>query len=517
MRLLCFVLFLCVRPKEQNGARILGIVPTPSYSHQVVFQPIWIELALRGHQLTVLTTDPINNSSLTNLKEIDLGFAYDFWNVKHNFTHMIRTAPDSLLKFIDRYVEMVDDIVDNQLAHPEVKTLIQNKSEHFDLLMLEYSFPSLTVFSERFKCPFIGMTSLEAHSSVYDSVGNPSHPVLNPDFSLPFGGSLTFKQRILSFLFQTYTRFYKHVYSYPKLDLQVRKHFGNGYLPLTDIANKVSMLFVNVNPIFHNIRPVVPAVIQIGGGTHLKTPKPLPRDLQNYLNNATEGFIYFSLGSNVKSVDMDRQLRDTILATFSELPYKVLWKFESDDLPGKPSNVYISKWFSQQDVFRHPNIKLFITQGGLQSMEEAIYNYIPLLGIPFYGDQYSNVDLMVAKGFGLSLSNQNLRKDEFKKTILEVISNPRYRNRVIELAKVALDQPMTGLQRAVWWTEYVLRHKGAQNLRSPAIDLPLYQYLMLDIIGFFFAVILVFIFISILLIRISLKIVRICYYKTKVD
>uniref|UniRef100_A0A1Y1JR85 UDP-glycosyltransferase n=1 Tax=Photinus pyralis TaxID=7054 RepID=A0A1Y1JR85_PHOPY len=347
-----FLLLLCVQIKQHNGARILGIVPTPSYSHQVVFQPIWTELALRGHDLTVLTTDPMNNSSLPNLKEIDLGFAYDLWNVKHNFTHMIRTAPDSLLKFIDRYVEMVDDIVDHQLAHPEVKALITNKTEHFDLLMLEYPYPSLTTFSERFACPFIGMTSLDAHSNIYDAVGNPSHPVLNPDFSLPFGGSLNFRQRVLSLLFQTYTRLYVRMYSYPKLESQVRKHFGDGYPPLGDIAIKVSMLFVNVDPIFHNIRPILPAVVRIGGGTHLKAPRPLPSALQSYLDNATEGFVYFSLGSNVKSADIDLQLRNTLLAAFAELPYRVLWKFENEDLPGRPPNVYISKWFPQQDILR---------------------------------------------------------------------------------------------------------------------------------------------------------------------
>lgn len=43
---------------------------------------------------------------------------------------------------------------------------------------------------------------------------------------------------------------------------------------------------------------------------------------------------------------------------------------------------------------------------------------------------------------------------------------------------------MTGLEKAVWWTEYVIRHKGAPHLRSPALDLPIYQYFLLDIIGF---------------------------------
>lgn len=60
----------------------------------------------------------------------------------------------------------------------------------------------------------------------------------------------------------------------------------------------------------------------------------------------------------------------------------------------------------------------------------------------------------------------------------------RYRNKVKEIAELALDQPMTGLEKAVWWTEYVIRHKGARHLRSPALNIPFYQYYLLDIIGF---------------------------------
>jgi glucuronosyltransferase len=35
----------------------------------------------------------------------------------------------------------------------------------------------------------------------------------------------------------------------------------------------------------------------------------------------------------------------------------------------------------------------------------------------------------------------------------------------------------------VYWTEYVIRHKGAPHLRSAALDLAWYQYFLLDVIG----------------------------------
>ena len=35
----------------------------------------------------------------------------------------------------------------------------------------------------------------------------------------------------------------------------------------------------------------------------------------------------------------------------------------------------------------------------------------------------------------------------------------------------------------MYWTEYVIRHKGAPHLRSAVLDLAWYQYFLLDVIA----------------------------------
>lgn len=51
-------------------------------------------------------------------------------------------------------------------------------------------------------------------------------------------------------------------------------------------------------------------------------------------------------------------------------------------------------------------------------------------------------------------------------------------------ARVVRDQPETPLERAVYWTEYVIRHRGAHHLRSAAVDMPWYQVELLDVFLF---------------------------------
>lgn len=41
--------------------------------------------------------------------------------------------------------------------------------------------------------------------------------------------------------------------------------------------------------------------------------------------------------------------------------------------------------------------------------------------------------------------------------------------------------PIKQLDKAVFWTEYVIKHKGAHHLKSAALNLSWYQYLLLDV------------------------------------
>jgi glucuronosyltransferase len=58
----------------------------------------------------------------------------------------------------------------------------------------------------------------------------------------------------------------------------------------------------------------------------------------------------------------------------------------------------------------------------------------------------------------------------------------RYRENAQRLSRIYQDQPLTPLEQAVYWTEYVIRHKGAPHLRSAVLDLAWYQYFLLDVI-----------------------------------
>jgi glucuronosyltransferase len=54
------------------------------------------------------------------------------------------------------------------------------------------------------------------------------------------------------------------------------------------------------------------------------------------------------------------------------------------------------------------------------------------------------------------------------------------------MSAMSKDEPESSLDRAVWWAEYTIRHKGTKHLRSSGLDLAWYQYLLLDIVAIVF-------------------------------
>lgn len=196
------IVILCLSITQfSSEARILGIVPTPAYSHQYYFHPIWRELSLRGHNVTIITTDPLNAPEHTNLTQIDVGYAYKYIKDLYHKVQYLNS-----FNLISHAQATCDSISDDELSHPKVQQLIKNQ-EKFDLVLTEALYPEFLVFAETSKCPTILISSLEMQSIIHMTLGNPTNPILYPEFVLRFYGELSFKERIISTVYQSWINF----------------------------------------------------------------------------------------------------------------------------------------------------------------------------------------------------------------------------------------------------------------------------------------------------------------------
>lgn len=67
---------------------------------------------------------------------------------------------------------------------------------------------------------------------------------------------------------------------------------------------------------------------------------------------------------------------------------------------------------------------------------------------------------------------------------------------------------MSGLERAVWWIEYVIRNKGAAHFRNRVVDMSWYEFLLLDVHAFIVFSILTICYIAYRLVRYTIFLIR---------
>ncbi|XP_015369149.1 PREDICTED: UDP-glucuronosyltransferase-like [Diuraphis noxia] len=187
------------------------------------------------------------------------------------------------------------------------------------------------------------------------------------------------------------------------------------------------------------------------------------------------------MGSMLRGESFSAEKRQMFLNVFAKIPQRILWKWEGE-LPGKPPNVMIRKWMPQRDILAHPNVKLFMSHGGLLGTTEAVYEGVPILSIPMFGDQLSNIKTVVSRGAAEMMNYEDLNEDEIYVKITSMLTNPIYRQKAKKLSEAFRDRPMSALETAVFWTEYVIRHKGAPLLRFATVGTPWYQYYLIDVL-----------------------------------
>ncbi|KPP57018.1 UDP-glucuronosyltransferase 2A2-like, partial [Scleropages formosus] len=94
---------------------------------------------------------------------------------------------------------------------------------------------------------------------------------------------------------------------------------------------------------------------------------------------------------------------------------------------------------------------------------------------------------MKAKGVAKIVDIATMDRNTFLQAVQEVLHDPSYRIKMQHLSRLHRDQPMKPLDRAMFWIEFVMRHKGAAHLRTESYKMPWYVYHSVDVIAVLFA------------------------------
>lgn len=314
------------------------------------------------------------------------------------------------------------------LKHPEVKKLLKKRrTTHYDVVLLDvFANDAMLGIANHFRAPVVAFATFGVSKWTNDMIGQPTPLSYVPNALTSFGNDMSLWQRYTNIALFIFESFYTDWLHLPVQSVFYEETFLYKKPTLLELRRNVSAVLLNTHyTVTGIIRPYLPNMIEVGGLHIRKERNALPRDLQDILDNSQRDVLYFSLGSNLPSSELPLNVIAALVYTFNRLPFLVLFKWEMEEQLQFPDNVITRSWFPQQAVLGHPKVKYFITHGGMLSLTEAVYFAVPIIGIPVYGDQFSNVESAVRNGFAVHLDLYNITRESFEWACYELIRNPK--------------------------------------------------------------------------------------------
>ncbi|XP_001948931.2 UDP-glucuronosyltransferase 2B37 isoform X1 [Acyrthosiphon pisum] len=469
-----------------SGARILAVFPYNGHSHFAMVEPLMVALSERGHHVTVISPFPRRKDNVGGggrYVDVDVSDSLppviSQLNVTKEFGH--RVDPVTGLRDLCR---MNHRVCEATFEHPLVRALI-HEPRTFDVVFTEaFATDCFSAFAHAYDAPLVSIRTSNYSPQLNQRVANPQNPAYLVNHLLTYTGhGMSFAQRLINALATHFGAIGFHAFSDGPSTELVRRHFGPGTPPVPEITRRrTALVLVNAHHSLTQPRPTVPNAVEVGG-LHITQPAELENaanEWTDYCDLCDQGVIYVSFGSLLKGSSFPVQFTTAFVRAFEALPYCVLWKYEGEMISAR---IKVSKWMPQQQILSHKNVKAFITHGGLMGVMEAVHFAVPMIGIPVFGDQQSNVADCVAKGIAIGLDHQQITVEKLIKSIQSIIMDSKYKSKASELSARFRDRPSSALETAVFWTEYVIRHGNSTNTASLAMDFDFYQYFLLDVVS----------------------------------
>ncbi|XP_043968065.1 UDP-glucuronosyltransferase 2A2-like [Gambusia affinis] len=506
LTLLTLAVLLC-SSSLVNGGKVL-VFPVDG-SHWVNMNIIIEQLHARGHEVTVLRPfdswhikpDSLHYKAIT--VNSSSGFSEQSFGLFVNRTLELRREGSSFRTHISivgnllsqSYV-MHEQVLQMTEGIFEDKALMQSLHDaKFDLVLTDPAFGGGVFLGHRLGLPLVfnvrWTIQVEGHFTIAPS----------PLSYIPVPGSemtdrMTFIQRVKNFLIYIVTCIQFWYVVEPLYPEFVHRHFGKD-VDYIELFQSADIWLMRNDFTFEFPRPTMPNIVYMSG-FQCKPSKPLPKQLEEFVESSGEhGVIVMTLGTLVEKLPED--MAEDIAAAFAELPQKVIWRHKGKKPSTLGNNTLILDWLPQNDLLGHPKTKVFVAHGGTNGLQEAIYHGVPLVGLPLMFDQPDNFFRMGSRGVAKVLDYGTVNKDVFLEALKEVLYEPSYREKMKELSSLHRDQPMKPLDRAMFWIEFVMRHKGAAHLRTESYKMSMIQYHSVDVLAFLLAIILllltVFIFV----------------------
>ncbi|XP_032757475.1 UDP-glucuronosyltransferase 1-1 [Rattus rattus] len=491
-------LLLCVLGPSASHAGKLLVIPVDG-SHWLSMLGVIQQLQQKGHEVVVIAPEAsihIKEGSFYTTRKYPVPFQSE--NVTAAFVELGRSVFDQdpfLLRVIKTYNRVKRDSsmllsACSHLLH-NAEFMASLEQSHFDALLTDPFLPCGSIVAQYLSLPAVYFLNALPCSLDLEATQCPAPLSYVPKSLSSNTDRMNFLQRVKNMLIALTENFLcRVVYSpYGSLATEILQK----EVTVKDLLSPASIWLMRSDFMKDYPRPIMPNMVFIGGINCLQK-KALSQEFEAYVNASGEhGIVVFSLGSMVSEIPEKKAME--IAEALGRIPQTVLWRYTGTRPSNLAKNTILVKWLPQNDLLGHPKARAFITHSGSHGIYEGICNGVPMVMMPLFGDQMDNAKRMETRGAGVTLNVLEMTADDLENALKTVIKNKSYKENIMRLSSLHKDRPIEPLDLAVFWVEYVMRHKGAPHLRPAAHDLTWYQYHSLDVIGFLLAIVLTVVFI----------------------
>lgn len=187
-----------------------------------------------------------------------------------------------------------------------------------------------------------------------------------------------------------------------------------------------------------------------------KCPDALPADLQSWLNKKEDNsVIYISMGSHMP---VSKQMGAAVIIAIAKTSYSAVWTVINSGALVEGQEIdqnqfFITNWVPQLSILGDSAIRMAILHGGTNGIHEALYNEVPIIVLPHFGDQMYLAGRVYHNNLGVYIPSTELSATSISAAIKEIDDNMSYYSLNIKRLKRIFIQA-GGVERAADLVEY---------------------------------------------------------------
>ncbi|XP_041659267.1 UDP-glucuronosyltransferase 1A1-like [Cheilinus undulatus] len=480
-------------------------------SHWVGMKALAQEMGRRGHQVTVVIPEvTMRMGPGKHYDTITFPVPYDKTVVDQMMASNKAMMDNSDGSFIERmknkfsHIQKIRDFIHltSELLLFNDTLILHLAQQGFDAVLTDPMIPVGALIARKLGLPIINVLRAIPCSLDWQASGCPAPPSYVPRFFTGNTDKMNFMERTINTVVASLEPLMCKLF-YWQFDNMAYRFLGEE-VGVAEVLSDSAIWLFRFDFTLELPRPLMPNMVLIGG-INCNVRNPLPKDLESWVSGE-HGFIVFTLGSMMS--DMPEETTLIFLEAFRRIPQKVIWRYEGKIPDNVPENVKMMSWVPQNDLLAQPGVRAFITHGGSHGLFEGLCHAVPMVMVPIAGDQPDNTKRFASKGVGVVLDIYTVTPDSLVQALNEVINDSRYKENLQVLSALHKDRPMDPVDLSVFWTEFVMRHKGAKHLRAAVHDLYWFQYFCLDVIAFLATVVFVFVMLTV-------KCFKMCFRKLR--